>query len=245
VVVAARDEAQRIAATIAALRRALPGAAIVVADDGSRDRTAEIARALGARVVSAGRHVGKGRAMSLASASALESAREPNGACASVFLLCDGDLAESAGELAALVRAVGREQADLAIGAPTRRVGGGFGIAVGFARRALRAGCGLRLDAPMSGQRALSAAALEALLPFAEGYGMELAMTIDAVRAGLRVRELELDFSHRSGGRTPAEFAHRGVQLAHMLRAYRARIGAGSEGATRDARARGVTLRAL
>jgi glycosyltransferase involved in cell wall biosynthesis len=236
VVVAARDEAQRIAATIAALRRALPGAAIVVADDGSRDRTAEIARALGARVVSAGRHVGKGRAMSLASASALES---------SVFLLCDGDLAESAGELAALVRAVGREQADLAIGAPTRRVGGGFGIAVGFARRALRAGCGLRLDAPMSGQRALSAAALEALLPFAEGYGMELAMTIDAVRAGLRVRELELDFSHRSGGRTPAEFAHRGVQLAHMLRAYRARIGAGSEGATRDARARGVTLRAL
>jgi glycosyltransferase involved in cell wall biosynthesis len=210
VVVAARDEAQRIAATIAALRRALPGAAIVVADDGSRDRTAEIARALGARVVSAGRHVGKGRAMSLASASALESAREPNGACASVFLLCDGDLAESAGELAALVRAVGREQADLAIGAPTRRVGGGFGIAVGFARRALRAGCGLRLDAPMSGPRAL-----------------------------------ELDFSHRSGGRTPAEFAHRGVQLAHMLRAYRARIGAGSEGATRDARARGVTLRAL
>ena len=244
--VAARNEARRIAATIGALRRALPGAAVVVADDGSSDRTAEIARALGARVISAGRHVGKGRAMSLAAASALESARERSGECASVFLLCDGDLAESAGELAALVRAVGREQADLAIGAPTRGVGGGFGIALGFARRALRVGCGLRLGAPMSGQRALNAAALEALLPFAEGYGMELAMTIDAVRAGLRVRELELDFSHRSGGRTPAGFAHRAVQLAHMLRAYRARMGAArSEGATHDARARGVTLRAL
>lgn len=223
-IVAARNEAQRIAATIAALQRALPGAAVVVAEDGSRDRTAEIARALGARVISTGRHVGKGRAMSLASASALESAREPSGECAAVFLLCDGDLAESAGELAALARAVGRGEADLAIAAPTRRVGGGFGMTLGFARRAVRAGCGLRLGAPMSGQRALGAGALEALLPFAEGYGMELAMTIDAVHAGLRVRELELDFSHRSRGRTPAGFAHRAVQLAHMLRAYRARV---------------------
>ncbi len=224
VVVAARNEAQRIAATIGALRRALPGAAVVVADDGSRDRTAEIARALGACVSGSARHVGKGRAMSIASARALEAAREPGAANASVLLLCDGDLAESAGELAALVRAVERGEADLAIGAPTRHPGGGFGVALGFARWALRTRGGTQLRAPISGQRALSASALGALLPFAEGYGMELGMTIDARRAGLRVRELELDFSHRARGRTPAGFVHRAAQLADMLRAHRARV---------------------
>ena len=223
-VVAARNEAQRIAATIGALRRALPGASLVVADDGSRDRTAEIARALGACVIGGGRHVGKGGAMSIASARALDAARQPGAAGASVVLLCDGDLAESAGELAALVRAVAREEADLAIGVPTRHGGGGFGIALRFARWALRARGGPQLRAPISGQRALSASALQALLPFAGGYGMELGMTIDAARAGMRVRELELDFSHRARGRTPAGFAHRAAQLAHMLRAYRARV---------------------
>ena len=75
----------------------------------------------------------------------------------------------------------------------------------------------------MSGQRALSGAALELLLPFSGGYGMELGMTIDAARAGLCVRELELDLHHRARGRAPADFAHRAAQLADMARAYRAR----------------------
>ena len=47
-VVAAHDEADRIAATLAALASAFPGAPIWVADDGSSDRTPEIARLAGA-----------------------------------------------------------------------------------------------------------------------------------------------------------------------------------------------------
>ena len=46
-IVAARDEADRIAATVAALRAAFPAAAIWVADDASRDGTAELALAAG------------------------------------------------------------------------------------------------------------------------------------------------------------------------------------------------------
>jgi hypothetical protein len=49
---------------------------------------------------------------------------------------------------------------------------------------------------------------------------MEIGMSIDAVRAGLRVRELELDLAHRASGRTPAGFAHRGRQLADFVRVY-------------------------
>ncbi len=60
VLVAAYNEADRIAATLAALGSAFPGAEVWVADDGSRDGTAQIARAAGAHVVRSGAVIGKG-----------------------------------------------------------------------------------------------------------------------------------------------------------------------------------------
>jgi hypothetical protein len=61
------------------------------------------------------------------------------------------------------------------------------------------------------------------VLPFAGGFGMEVGMTIDAVRAGHRVLEVALDLTHRATGRTPAGFAHRARQLVDFARAYAAR----------------------
>jgi hypothetical protein len=81
----------------------------------------------------------------------------------------------------------------------------------------------LRTTAPISGQRALRGCALRAVLPFAHGFGMELGMTIDAVRAGYRLVEVELQLSHRASGRAPAGFIHRGRQLADFARAFLAR----------------------
>ena len=49
VIVAARDEADRIAATIDALEEAFPGARVIVADDASSDGTSDLALARGAR----------------------------------------------------------------------------------------------------------------------------------------------------------------------------------------------------
>jgi glycosyltransferase involved in cell wall biosynthesis len=217
-VVAAYNESERIGATLAALSRAFPGVALWVADDGSTDGTAAIAEAAGARVVRSERMIGKGAAMTAAAGRALagnEGARED------VFLLCDGDLGESAGRLGPLVEAVGPGGgADLAVALFSRSVGGGFGIALGFAAWAIRRACGLRARAPISGQRALRRATLEATLPFAAGYGMEVGMTIDAVRAGARVMEIELDLSHRATGRSAAGFTHRGRQLLDFARAY-------------------------
>jgi len=138
-------------------------------------------------------------------------------------VLCDGDLGESAGRLAALAEAVRGGRADIAVAAFKTRAGGGFGLALGFARWAIRRRCGLQASAPLSGQRVLRAEVLSGLLPFAPGYGMEVGMTIDAVRAGRRVVEIELDLSHRATGRTPAGFAHRAAQLRDFVREYEAR----------------------
>lgn len=248
-IVAAYNEADRIATTLAALLRAFPGAALWVADDGSTDGTAQVAKAAGARVVRSERMIGKGGAVTLAARAALAEMAAPadtamratvvgvsadGGAdlsdpsecdprCEPVVVLCDGDLGDSAALLTPLVEVVQAEEADLAVAAFARRVGGGVGLAVGFARWAIHRRCGLTLRAPISGQRAMHASMLEQALPFAPGYGMEIGMTIDAARAGARVGELELDLSHRATGKTLGGFVHRGRQLVDFARVYLAR----------------------
>jgi len=140
-----------------------------------------------------------------------------------IVLLCDADLGNSAAKLTPLVEAVEREECDLAVAAFGQRVGGGFGVALGFARWAIRRLCGFAAQAPISGQRAMRADVLRATMPFARGYGMEIGMTVDAVRAGYRIGEYELDLAHRATGRTLAGFAHRARQLLDFMRVYRAR----------------------
>jgi len=219
VIVAAYNEAPRIEATLAALAAAFPGAPVWVADDGSTDATAAIARRAGARVVRSERIIGKGGAVTFAARDALQASHVEG----SIFVLCDGDLAESAGRLGALADAVRDGDADMTVAAFATRVGGGVGLAVAFARWTIHRRCGLRMCAPISGQRALRAGTLEDVLPFAPGFGMEIGMTIDAARAGHRIAEVELDLSHRATGRTLSGFAHRGRQLVDFVRVYIAR----------------------
>lgn len=207
VIVAARDEADRIGATLDALAAAFPGAELWVADDGSTDGTAEVALAHGGRVVSRGRPHGKGGNMTAAATAALD------GTEAELALLCDGDLAASAGALAPLVDAVVDDRCDLSVAMFRRRVGGGFGIALRFARWAIASRSGYVADAPISGQRAMRIDVLRETLPFAPRYGMEIGMTVDAVRAGYRVCEIELELEHRATGKTWKGFVHRGKQL--------------------------------
>ena len=218
VIVAARNEVDRIGPTLDALAAAFPQAAIWVADDASDDGTAEKALRHGARVVSRGRLHGKGGNVT-AAAEALLSDAPP-----ATVLLCDADLGDSAAGLVPLVEAVASGECDLAIAGFARRVGGGFGVALGFSRWATRRLGGFELGAPISGQRAMTADALRRLLPFAPGYGMETAMNIDGARAGLRIGELELDLAHRATGRSLSGFAHRGRQLLDFTRVFFSRL---------------------
>ncbi len=198
VLVAARDEERRIGATVKALGFHFPDAAIVVADDGSRDRTAAVAEAAGARVIRLGR-CGKGQALTMA-----EKQLEPG-----PLLLCDADLVGD-------VRRLAETAADLAIAVFSVRKGGGFGVAKRTARCLIRLRCGLVPREPLSGQRWLSTKARSVVFPVATGFGVEARMTIDAVRAGLDVEEIELDLEHRSTGRDLRGFGHRGRQLIEL-----------------------------
>jgi hypothetical protein len=199
ILVAARDEADRIADTIAGLRRDFPRAEVVVVDGASSDGTAERAEEAGAVVIRLGRR-GKGEAL-----SAGERAAAPG-----PLLLADADLSGS-------LRPLGDGAADLSIAAFARRSGGGFGIAKRIAQELIRLRTGFAPREPLSGQRRLSERARAVCFPLAPGFGCELRMTIDAVRAGLTVEERELDLDHRPTGRNLDGFMHRGRQLLDAL----------------------------
>jgi hypothetical protein len=132
-------------------------------------------------------------------------------------VLCDGDLGESAEQLPGLVDAVRRGECDLAVAVFARKVGGGFGVAVGYAHKAIKRLVGLDMRAPISGQRAMRAEVLPVVVPFAPRFGMEIGMTVDAARAGFKVGEIELDLAHRATGRTWRGFVHRARQLKDFI----------------------------
>jgi hypothetical protein len=199
ILVAARDEESVIGKTVTTLRCAFPAAEVLVADDGSRDRTADVAEEAGAVVLRLRRR-GKGQAL-----SAAERAAAPG-----FLLLCDADLS---GDLAPLVE----NGADVRIAVFAERVGGGFGVAKRIARSLIALLAGLETREPLSGQRLLSPAARKTCFPAAPGFGCEVRMTIDAARAGLRVRELELPLRHRATGRDLRGFVHRARQLRDTL----------------------------
>jgi glycosyltransferase involved in cell wall biosynthesis len=219
-IVAAQNEVERIGATLEALAEALPGARLMVADDASTDGTQQEAMRHGAWLISRRRPHGKGGNVTAAAEAA--QGEFPGEA---TVLLCDADLGGSAGRLTALVNAIEQGRCDLAVARFTEPDGGGFGFTVGYARRAVERLAGTRVRAPLSGQRAMRVSTLRSLIPFAPGWGVETGMTIDAIRAGLRVEEIELPLSHRATGRTPAGFLHRARQLREIRRAARARAG--------------------
>jgi glycosyltransferase involved in cell wall biosynthesis len=208
-VVAALNEADTVADTVRALASLSGVSRVVVVDDGSRDGTAEAATSAGAVVVD-GPATGKGAALEIGAAAAED---------ADILLLADADLGASASAAGALLAPVLAGEADMTVGVFPRPAGkAGFGLVKRLSRWGIaRYGDpGFSAEAPLSGQRALNAAALRAARPFAGGFGTETATTIRVLRAGLRVVEVPVEMSHRATGRDLAGFAHRGRQLAQV-----------------------------
>jgi Glycosyl transferase family 2 len=217
--VAARNEADRVAATVTAIR-GLPGVAeVLVVSDGSTDATAANALGAGAHCLDLPRNIGKGGALNAGLAAIMGRVAERLSPEPVALLLADGDLADSAARLDRVLAPVLAGDADLAIAdLPPQQGAGGFGLAMGLARQGMARVTGRRMSEPLSGQRAVRWEALPAVLPFAPGFGVEVAMTMDALRAGLRVVEVEADLRHAATGKDLAGVLHRGRQARAVAR---------------------------
>jgi hypothetical protein len=212
VVIPAKDEAERIAATVAAARTIEAVDLVVVVDDGSRDDTARLAREAGAEVVRHERNRGKAAAMT--SGADYVRRHEVGAPTPRALLFVDADLAGSAAATAALVPPVLSGAADLTIAVlpPQESPGGGHGFVVGLATRGIERATSWTPTQPLSGMRCLSRPAFEAARPLARGWGVEVGMTVDLLRAGMRVLEVPCELHHRVTGRDLRAQLHRGRQ---------------------------------
>ncbi|TXK83482.1 glycosyltransferase family 2 protein [Paenibacillus sp. N3.4] len=177
---------------------------IIVVDDGSRDKTVEVAWPWVDVLVRHKKRQGKGAALQSGIARAQGE----------VLLFLDADLQTTAGHALLLIQPLLRHEADMAIAkllpSGTRA---GFGLVKGLARRGIHRLSGYQTAAPLSGQRAVRADRLQELGRLPRGFGVEVALTIDAARRGLRIVELEVPITHRETGRDWHGFVHRGKQF--------------------------------
>jgi len=210
VVIPAFNEAERISLTLQAIRRQVPCDEIIVVDDGSRDGTAELAKPWADTVIRLPQNRGKG--------AALQTGWQK--AEGDVILLLDSDLGETAAQAGKLLQPVLDEECEMAIAVlPAPQKKAGFGLAKGLARYGIRALTGYSPVAPLSGQRAVHRGVLQQVKRLDHGFGIEVGLTVDVLRAGYRVMEVPVPFAHRATGNDMAGFLHRGREFFAIGRA--------------------------
>lgn len=193
VIIACLDEAATIGAVVSAFRAALPSAHVYVYDNGSTDSSAEHARAAGAVVRCVTRR-GKGRLLRRAFAD-IDADR---------YVIVDGDgtyAADSAATLLALV-AGGAEMAVASRRASYAGSGSRPGHDVGnrLVTWMVNVLFGEALRDVLSGYRVLDGRFAKTLPALAQGFEVEIAMTMHALEIGADIVECESVYSPRPAG---------------------------------------------
>ncbi len=218
-IIPAHNEGDVIAQTIRSVQDIPEVGQIVVVDDGSSDNTATVAAAAGAsQVIQLERNLGKGGALN----KALEQTR------GDVLLLLDADLGTSAKEATSLLYPVLDGDADMTIAIFRRKQDDdsaklaskskGFGTVMKTARLGIWLMTRRWVVSPLAGPRALKREIIDKAGGFAPKFGVEVGLTIDALRMGYRVMEVPVHMVHRASGRDLKGFMHRGGQMVDMLR---------------------------
>ena len=212
IVIPALDEEESLPAVLAAIPSALD-ARVVVVDNGSRDRTPEVARGGGAEVLHEARR-GYGSAC-LAGIRHLD-ATDPR---PDVLVVLDADQADDPAALVDFVARIERDEADFVLATRTRggaERGSLTPVQVWGNRlqtAAINARFGTRLT-DMGPMRAIRFDALLALGMVDPTWGWNVEMACKAARAGLRIVEVPVVYRNRFAGDSKISGSWKGITRA-------------------------------
>ncbi|WP_205857600.1 glycosyltransferase, partial [Phytoactinopolyspora endophytica] len=145
IVIPAKDEQERVAATVRAAAKIPEADLVIVVDDGSTDRTAGVAADAGATVVGHPRNRGKAAAMETgATAVAAIESREQERSAPRALLFIDADLEDSAVRTRPLIEPVldGSADTTIAVLPAQSSPGGGRGLVVDLSRTGIERATG-------------------------------------------------------------------------------------------------------
>lgn len=220
VLVPCLDEALTVAKVVQDFQRELPGAAVYVYDNGSRDDTARVAAEAGA-VVRREKRKGKGFVL----------ARMLDEVDADLYVLVDGDDTYSAESVHALLAPVRAGEADMAVGDRLQVFDqGSFRPAHHFGNRLVASTINLTFGAKlrdvMSGLRVFHREVVERVPVVSRGFEIETALTLQCLHRDMVIVELPVPYRGRPEGshsklRTLHDGARVLITIADVLKAYR------------------------
>ena len=211
-VIPAHNEAPTIAAVVQAAADAVPGAEVLVVDDGSHDDTARHAAEAGAAVLRLETNVGKGAAMR----RGIEAAR------GDVLVFIDADGQDNPYETVLLLEAL-EGDVDLVLGS---RFLGQFRdgaitrlnlLGTKFITLTVRALFGTTITDPLAGFRVIRRQAIERIGLQANGYDIEVDMVLRVVKTGGVVREVGASRSRREHGSSDLASFRDGVRIFRRI----------------------------
>lgn len=188
---------------------------VIVVDDGSSDSTYEILEEINKKyevlkIIRLHENSGKGNAL-------MEGIKEARG---NIYFFLDADLGESAIHAVKLLDPIFNKKCDMTIAIlPKSTKKAGVGLVKNLAKKGILFLTGRQVREPLSGQRAIKKEIIEEIPIFAEGFGIEVGLTIDVLRQGYRIEEIEIPLKHRETGRSIRDIVHRGIEFFHVSRA--------------------------
>lgn len=180
---------------------------IIVINDGSKDNTQVVAESFPVNLINLPVNRGKGYAVE-------RGFKEAEG---DIIIIIDADLGESVKEVKKLLIPILNNKAQVAIGIIPID-GGGLGLVRGLADLGLKIITGKTLQAPLSGQRVFTRDVIKELIPFSEGYGLEIGMDIDLLKSKFEIEEVKCNIKHKVTGKNISGYIHRGKQFFAILK---------------------------
>ena len=212
-VVPVYNEGDKIGETISGLKKIDLIDEIVIVNDGSKDNTKEVIENLNVNTINLDKNYGKGYAMN----RAIKNYEYD------YIAFIDGDLGLTSFEIEKLIYPVVSNKVDFTIAkfpeanSFTNRKGG-FGFVKRLAKRGVYFYTKKEIDTSLSGQRVYRKEVMDIMDYIPNRYGIEVAMTIQALNGGFTFEEVPVKMSHRYTERNLKGFIHRGKQFLNILK---------------------------